>query len=202
MSIVEGAGLITATAGTNYQVKVTARDTAGAYRNFGGDIFVIKIQNECAQTTGWTWEPVSNQKTVLQTEITAQMYDNLDGTYHYNYSVDLDGNITISVLLFLKDGLRYEFFDSSDWTGAVGASGIHTQVDSYWATGVNITPTRSDYVTGRWQGAIKAPITGTVTLYFEWDDTWTIYINDQVFMTNGLGNFTKTSKYIFYLWGL
>ena len=78
----------------------------------GGDIVWIKIENEWSTNGTFEWVDVTNQATVVQSEIDTQMYDNLDGTYTYDYSVDLDGNITISVILYTKGGLYGKFHNS------------------------------------------------------------------------------------------
>ena len=54
------------------------------------------------------WFDVSGQKAVLQTEINAQMTDNLDGTYTYSYSLDLDGTVTMYVFLYTQFGVHAE----------------------------------------------------------------------------------------------
>ncbi len=34
-------------------IKVIAKDTAGDFRNVGGDLFFVKVENQCTRSNGW-----------------------------------------------------------------------------------------------------------------------------------------------------
>jgi cysteine-rich repeat protein len=121
------------------------------------------------------------------------MNDNLDGTYSYNYSVDLDGNITVSVFLYAHGGIYYEYFDNSLWTGAPSTTGTDTTINEGWTGAIT---TLSDTVTARYWLAIRAPTTDTVTIHVEVDDTAKIWVSDVVLINNGYGNFSETISMI------
>lgn len=121
------------------------------------------------------------------------MHDNLDGSYYYNYSLNLDGNITISVLLYSQGLIYSEYFDNSIWSGTPSVTSTISTLNLGWTGAIT---SLSDYVTARYWLAIRAPTTATVTIYVEVDDTVKIYVSDVVLINNGYGNFSNTLSMI------
>lgn len=154
----------------------------------------MRLENECTQSNGFNCYDVANQKQVLETEISTPMVDHMNGTYTGSYTVNLDGTITLMILLYQPGGLYYEFWDSSTWTGTIASSGIQSTINNGWSAVQNLTPTRLDYVTARFVGALRAPISGTVTIYAECDDTCQVSLDDNVIINAGYGNFSADCK--------
>lgn len=123
------------------------------------------------------------------------MYDNLDGTYSYETSFNLSGTVTVSVLLYTNGGVSVEYFPNSDWSGAPSLVQYNQTINTAWYSGTSVGGIRDNLVTARFNGAIRAPTTTTVTIHLEVDDTAQVYINDLLFLNNGYGNFSKTSKF-------
>ena len=194
-SVISGTGVTSVDALATYDVIITARDSTSANRGIGGDFLWIRIENQCTKATRFHCVDVAGQKTVLQNEVSTLMADNLDGTYKYSYTPELDGTITISVFLLTYGGVYGEYFDSSTWSGTVVKTEYPTTLNVNWGTGA-LTTSRSDYVTASYYTAIRAPTTGTITIYIEVDDTAKVFIDDVVVINNGLGTFTATSNFL------
>lgn len=95
------------------------------------------------------------------------MKDHLNGIYTSDFTANLDGNITVQMLYYQKGGLYYEFWDSSTWTGTISSSGTQATVNNGWTAGQALSGGRLDYLTARFIGALRAPLTGTVTIYVD-----------------------------------
>ena len=193
-STISGAGVQSFTAFTTNQVKVTAKDSSGVSRGIGNDVFWIRIENQCTKGTSFEWIDVSSQRKVLQTEISQKMYDNLDGTYTYSYSSNLDGTITVYVFLYTNGGIYAEYFDSSKWSGTPATKTTMSTLNSGWTSGTLITASRSSYVTIAYYARIKAPTSDTYTIYIEVDDTAKVFIDSTLIISNGYGNYSTTGK--------
>jgi hypothetical protein len=134
----------------SYTVTVQAKDAAGNNRTEGEDIFWIHIDNQCIKDDMFECEDVANQRVVLQTEIDAQMTDNLDGTYSYTYSTQIDGTITLYVLLYTQFGVYAEFFNNDQNTGTVNVARIYTEVSQFWSSSDIVTTDALDYVSANY----------------------------------------------------
>ena len=176
LCVVSGDGISSVEAFTNYTVYVTTKDSTGTDRNVGGDIFFIRIENQCNSTTGmFECQDVTNQDQVLQTEIETQMYDSLNGTYYYTYSTQLNGTITITVILYTQYGIYGEYFNNLLYSGTVYGSQTLTQM-SFSTTGDLITGL-SNSLTANFFMKVKAPETDNYTLTYTVDDSATMYVN-------------------------
>ena len=114
------------------------------------------------------------------------MTDNGDGTYTFNYSVPLDGAVTVVVQLLTSGGVYGEWFANTNWSGSPGKTNYTSDVNFIWSPGTNIVSSQSTLVTGKIYTKIKPPTTDTYTFYFTHDDGSKITI-DGVIRANQLG---------------
>ena len=179
---------------TSYTITVTARDSSGNARGVGNDIFWIYIENQWSKATAFSWDNVSNQRQVLQTEVDAQMTDNLDGTYSYTYSVNLDGTITMYVLLYTQYGVYAEYFNNIVYSGTVANYDTLTQMSKNFGGGL-VTSTQGDCVSANFYFKIQPLLSDTYTIYLIKDDYGIFYLNG-VAKVSGTGGTHSFSQYL------
>ena len=73
-------------AGMTYTVKVQAKDINNVSKTVGGDIFILRVENNCAVSTSYSCNPVSSVQ-ISGLPIIKHMTDNSDGTYTTDYTV-------------------------------------------------------------------------------------------------------------------
>jgi hypothetical protein len=92
------------------------------------------------------------------------MTDNHDGTYIYNFSADLDGPITLNILLFTQFGVYAEYFDNTLNTGTVASTNILSEMTAAFGGGL-VTPTNGDNVSGNFFMKLKTVTSTSYTFY-------------------------------------
>ena len=166
-SVVSGNGTSTVITFQTYRVMATAKDGTGANIGHGGDIFYIGIFNQCTPNSDLTWTEVPSARQVLSSPIITTMNDNGDGTYYYDYSVQLDGIITVQVVL-KNNGAYSTWYDNNSWSGSPSVYNLSSTIDYNWSSGL-ITPSSGDFVTAIFKLEIKAPTTDSYTfLHIIW----------------------------------
>ena len=94
MSTVTGTGIANNNALTTQTVTVVAKDSSGANRNTGGDLFYIRVDNHSTWSDGFSCSLVAGAPTTIATPIFALMTDLGNGNYTYSYSVNINGLLT------------------------------------------------------------------------------------------------------------
>ena len=112
---------------------------------------------------------------MLTSDIVAQMTDNHDGTYTYNYSVTRPGQITVSVLHYTNGGVYQEFFPNQYLSGNNGSNGTRSDINVDWGGGA-VYSSISDNVSAKFYFRFKAPITGSLVFYVGVDDDTTMSV--------------------------
>ena len=174
-SVVLGNGTLSVVSFQTYRIIVTAKDSTGTNISHGGDTFYIRIANKCTPNSDFTWTEVSGTKQVLSSPIVTTMIDNGDGTYYYDYSVQLDGTITVLVAL-KQNGAYSTWYNNKSWSGSPSIYNVSSTIDYDWGTGL-ITPTKSDLVTVLFSFMITVPISDAYTFYTTSDDDWSLYVD-------------------------
>ena len=117
--MVSGTGISgTLTAFTTYTVTVTAKDSSGVNVGHGGDKFRVEIYNKWTMGANSIWNTVSGARQTLSATINAAMTDNGDGTYTYNFSVQLDGAVTIIVRLVNTGVVNWKWYSNPNFSGS------------------------------------------------------------------------------------
>ena len=165
---------------------MTAKDSTGINIGHGGDTFYIRISNECTPDSDFTWTEVSGARQVLSSPIITTMIDNGDGMYYYDYSVQLDGTITVMIAL-KQNGAYSNWYNNNLWSGSPSIYNISTTIDYDWGNGL-ITPTRFDLVTVVFSFMITVPISDAYTFYTTSDDDWSLYVDGVLKFNNYSGS--------------
>ena len=191
-SVVSGNGTSNVIAFQTYRVMVTAKDGTGANIGHGGNIFHIGIFNQCTPNSDLTWTEVSSARQVLSSPIVTKMNENGDGTYYYyDYSVQLDGIITVQVVL-KNNGAYSTWYDNNSWSGSPSVYNLSSIIDYNWGT-ILITPSSGDFVTAIFKLEIKAPTTDSYTFCTFSDDDWYLYFNGALLL-NTWNQFSRNKQ--------
>ena len=190
-SVVSGNGTLSVVAFQTNRITVTAKDSTGANIGHGGDTFYVSIFNQCIPNFDFTWTEVSGARQVLSSQIMTIMKDNGDGTYSFDYSVQLDGAITVLVAL-KQNGAYSTWYDNNLWSGSPSVYNVSSKIDFNWGTGL-ITPTSSDHVTSIFTFKIIAPTSDTYILSTYSDDDCSLYV-DGVLMFNSWTSSVRTQQ--------
>ena len=111
---------------------MTAKDSSGTNVNHGGDTFFVKITNQCTQGSNFACTEVSGARQTLSSPIQGTMTDNGDGTYTFNYSVPLDGAVTVVIQLLTAGAVYGEWFANTNWSGSPGLANYTSDVNFIW----------------------------------------------------------------------
>lgn len=104
------------------------------------------------------------------------MSDQGNGQYTYSFQVNNDGPITVSVTMLSQGFIKTIFYPSWDFTGSPFTTYV-SRIDFDWGSG-NVYGSRDEEVTAKFEAYIKAPWTGTYTLYLDNDDGADLYIDN------------------------
>ena len=177
---------------TSTTISVTAKDSSSTNVGYGNDIFYVEITNACTKGNNYEWVANSGRDTVLTSDITKQLYDNLDGTYYYTYSVSRPGAITISVILYTLGGVYSEYYTNPSSTGNNAYNTTtETQINFSWAG--NVFLTYSTNLSAKYYFRFMSPVTDTVTFTLQSDDNSTFTLDGSLLITNNCWSSTTGS---------
>lgn len=169
---------------TSVTITVTAKDSASANVGSGNDLFFVEITNACTKGTNFECVADAGRQTVLTSDIVQPMYDNLDGTYYYTYSVSRPGKITVSPLLYTQGAVYSEYYTNNALSGTMSSSSTSDYKQVYLAstTGAIFTGC-TDNCSIKFYFRFMAPTTGTITFTLQADDISTLYIEGSQVVT-------------------
>ena len=142
---------------------MTAKDSTSTNVGVGNEVVFVEITNACTKGNNYEWVANSGRQTVLTSDIVAQMTDNQDGTYTYNYSVPRPGQITVSVLHYTNGGVYAEYFPNQSESGNNQYNSTNPQQIDYTSSSNDVYPGVESTVSANFYFRFKAPTTGTIT---------------------------------------
>ena len=129
LSTISGNGTQNFEAFDTVHILVQAKDSSGNNIITGGDIIMVHISNQCERSNDqFGCFDVSNQQKVMESNIYDQMIDNNDGTYTYDYTVNLNGTVSVYATL-LQRGVHGEYFGNIQWSGSPDHSNLTDQIN-------------------------------------------------------------------------
>ena len=99
------------------------------------------------------------------------------GLYQAIFTINLDGPVTIDIVIAKNGGLLGHYYNNGFLDGTPVLVLIDLGIDFYWGFGL-ITAEASDFVSIRWIGKLLAPSTEYYTFIIEADDGVRLYIDD------------------------
>lgn len=103
------------------------------------------------------------------------MTDNNDGTYSYTWTPDNEGKLSVSVVHYNRYSIKGTYYNTRDLTGSVAATNYSSTINYSWGN-ANVT-TIADYVSSEYEAYLKAPITGSLTLYLYVDNEGALWVD-------------------------
>ena len=176
-SIVSGSAISNFQALSQQTVIVNAKDSAGVNIATGGDLFYVQISNQCTKISNFVCTISVGADNTIPATIFQEMTDNNDGTYSYSWTPDNEGVLSISVIHFKRYSILGTYYNTVDLTGAVANTNFSSTIDYNWG-GSNVTLTQGDYVSSEYEAYLKAPITGSVTLYIFVDNFGVLWVDE------------------------
>ena len=167
-SLVNGAGISLATAGTAAGFSVTSRDEYGNDRAVNEDMWSVIVDGPAR--LHFTVYP--DTRSLSSNTYAAASYPSLTGRGRYSiqYTLTAAGNYQVSVFRNLKSGLIVEVYGNSGLRMSPVFTGLDASVDYDWGTGAiapasaeNPTEFASDFVSVRWTGFVLLDVAETVT---------------------------------------
>ena len=189
MSVVSGTGISgSIVAFTTYTITVTAKDSAGNNIGHGGNQFVVEIYNKWTVDSNLNCNAVAGARQTLSAPIKGRMADNGDGTYSFNYSVVLDGAVTVVVKLDVKGVAYWKFYNNYSFTDPPYITTTQSQprVENHDVPPYLI-PGQLEYWTGIMYGKIKPSTTATYTFRAYQDDWSKIRFNGVQYIDHPVG---------------
>jgi len=104
------------------------------------------------------------------------MTDMNDGTYEYYWTPTNEGTVTIQLVHYRKYSILGTYYNTMDLTGAVMNANYSTHIMYDWGTG-NVTANKGDQVSSKYEAFLKAPISGSVTLYIYYDNFAALWVD-------------------------
>lgn len=152
--------------GVTQTVTVQAVDVSGNDQTSGGDIFILKLEQDCTVTNSHLCaESVSSDNIPGLPTFTVMTYIG-SGQYQADYTITSHGTITVSVELVSGNGNYVEYYNTKDFTGTADSkTGIYYQDINYnYGEGL-VTSISASNVSVRWRTKLVADYTETYTLY-------------------------------------
>jgi cysteine-rich repeat protein len=187
MSTVTGTAIAAFDALSDTVVTVTAKDAGGTDIGTGGDLFYVQITNRWTKTSNFECTVNGGADNTIVTAITALMTDNNDGTYTYILNHNNEGVLSISVILYNRFSVFGTWYDTVNLSGTVANTNISTSISYNWGA-YNVTATKDENASGKMEGYLKSPYSGSVDLILYTDNLaglWVDGVEEFDFMTVG-----------------
>jgi len=189
---------------SSVQIRVIAKDSGWDLISTGGETITIELHNEWIVNTVLDWIEVSGAKQIFVTPVVATMTDLGNGTYIYDYTMLIDGKITI--LVYTVDiGADSYFYDNYLLTEPYHTYNKSTTINYDWDIGAVVNGV-GDFVSAKFEFSLKAPTTEAYTIWVHSDDGARIWINgvtvyDQWAVNPAKESFSVNLMYgVYYSW--
>ena len=97
--------------------------------------------------------------------VIANVSDQGDGTYALQYDGEQVGTYDLHVGLAVPGGLSATYYDNLWLLPPAATQRVDPTVNWHWGDGVPITTYAASYVSAKWEGRLRPPITGTIIFY-------------------------------------
>ena len=161
---------------TQRTVTVTAKDAGSSNVGSGGEFIYVQITNECTKSSNFECTVVGGADNTISTPVFEVMTDNNDGTYSYSWTPDNEGTLSISVIRFNDYKILSTFYTTADLTGAVANTNYSSTISYDWES-YNVTASNDDNVSAKFEAYLKAPVSGSVTLYMYTDSYAALWVD-------------------------
>ena len=166
----------------------------------GGDQFVVEIYNKWTVDSNLNCNAVAGARQTLSAPIKGRMADNGDGTYSFNYSVVLDGAVTVVVKLDVKGVVNWKWYRDMVFTEPPATVGTISQLYFSSYDGMPpFIPGQTDRISGILTGKIKPPTTETYTINILMDDWSNMSINGYMYVNNIQHTTSWTSQFSIFM---
>jgi hypothetical protein len=119
---------------------------------------------------------VSGADNSMPTPVFAEMTDVEDGTYTYEWTPTNEGTMSIAAIRFNRFTVLGTYYNTIDLTGAVANTNYSTTISYNWGA-YNVTSTKGDSVSAKYEAYLKAPVTGIVSLYIHTDNLAALWVD-------------------------
>ncbi|CAI2385601.1 unnamed protein product [Moneuplotes crassus] len=174
--VVSGNGTANIEPFKTYRIAVEARDASNVPIGTGGDVFVIEIYNQCNKDD-LSRCTETGAYSVLSSPVVAQMQDNGDGTYHYDFRMENVGIITYFISL-TKTGIKATFYPNIDLNSPAELTVYDPRLDYDWDNGSPIS------VVDMWSARFDfyfVPTTNEDYTFYTVHDDWISYTINNVY---------------------
>ena len=217
LAVTDNAG---ATAGDTVNVTVNAASVNNQppVANAGTDVVIAMPINTTmlngsasadadGTITGYTWSKISgpSQYAIANTGMMTTNVSNLvQGTYLFRLAVSDNGgavaadtiavNVTASINAGTGTGLRGDYFNTANLSGAVALSRIDTTVNFNWQNASPAAGVNTDNFSVRWSGQVQPQFSETYTFYTMTDDGVRLWVNGQQLVNDWVGHSPKENS--------
>jgi len=166
----------------DFSVSVTTNDSTGSLVTTSTLLYLV-VSDVCEVNSGTYCARVSSTHSSYVSDLLKGKKDFVkfsssgSGTYSATYKARLLGPYTFAVWQVTQGGLRGDYWDNIWHSGAVDTSKLSSTINLEWGKTALITTYAGDFVSGIWQGFVKASYTETYTFYAWADDGVKVFVS-------------------------
>lgn len=165
-SEVSGTGIQNLIAFVTASVVVTAKDSSGTLITTGGETIYLELHNECTLDSDYNWVDDVGAKQIFSSPVVTTMTDWGNGTYTYDYSIEIDG--TVTVFIYQTSYVDVKYYGTFDWTGTYYSDNIETLYDDILDS--EVPSGNGDHASAEYRFNLTAPYSETFDFRIFYND--------------------------------